>query len=82
MLQAIRSSTGKEEEYGDLLFSVVNVGRLLHLEPEELMQRASEKFIERITRMEDYAREQGKELSQLDVNAQNELWEKTKNPHI
>ena len=46
------------------------------------MQRASEKFIERITRMEDYAREQGKELSQLDVNAQNELWEKTKNPHI
>ncbi|MBQ5758398.1 MAG: nucleoside triphosphate pyrophosphohydrolase [Clostridia bacterium] len=82
LLQTIRSGTGKEEEYGDLLFSVVNVGRLLHLEPEELMQRASEKFIERITRMEDYAREQGKELSQLDVNAQNELWEKTKNPHI
>ena len=81
LLEAMKNGEGKEEEFGDLLFSVVNVGRLLHLEPEEMMQRSSDKFVERISRMEALAREQGTELSRMDTVSQNELWEKTKNPH-
>ena len=81
LLEAMKNGKGKEEEFGDLLFSVVNVGRLLHLEPEEMMQRSNDKFVERISKMESLAREQGTELSRMDTVSQNELWEKTKNPH-
>ena len=59
----------------------MNVGRLLHLEPEELMQKSNEKFIRRISEMESMAHERGMELSQMDVEAQDELWEKTKKAH-
>ena len=82
LLCAIRSGKGVEEEFGDLLFSVVNVGRLLHLEPEELMQRANKKFIDRITTMESLAKEQGMGLSKLSADELNELWEKSKNPNF
>lgn len=81
LFQAMQEGRGQEEEYGDLLFSVVNVGRLLHLEPEELMQKSNEKFIRRISEMESMAHERGMELTQMDVEAQDELWENTKNAH-
>ncbi len=81
LFAAMKSGDGREEEFGDLLFSVVNVGRLLHLEPEEMMQRSNDKFVDRISRMESLAHEQGTELYEMDTAEQNELWEKTKNPH-
>ena len=47
-----------EEEYGDLLFSVVNLGRHLKLTPEISLTKASDKFVKRFARMEKEAEEE------------------------
>jgi tetrapyrrole methylase family protein/MazG family protein len=66
------------EELGDLLFSVVNVARFLEVEPENALERATEKFTERFGKMEDKARLEGKDLSEMTLSEMDALWEKVK----
>lgn len=68
------------EEIGDLLFAVVNVARLLHLDPELLLLRATDKFIERFCLMEALAENEKKQLAAMTLSEMDELWEKAKNP--
>lgn len=67
-----------EEEYADLLFAVVNLGRFLKLTPETSLAKACAKFIGRFTKMENEAVKQNKDLSQLNLAEMDELWEKVK----
>ena len=67
-----------EEEAGDLLFAVVNVARLLKLEPEFLLMRATDKFIARFEAMENLASIQGHTLKELSFSEQDQLWEQAK----
>ncbi|MDR1620434.1 MAG: nucleoside triphosphate pyrophosphohydrolase [Clostridiales bacterium] len=62
------------EEMGDLLFSCVNVARLLGLDPEELLGYACEKFIARFEKMEALAAQKGLKLGNMPPNEQNLLW--------
>lgn len=66
------------DETGDLLFAVVNVARLMHLDPEFLLAAATDKFIDRFEAMESLALEQGSPLFSLNFEKQNELWEQVK----
>lgn len=66
------------EELGDLLFAVVNVARLLHLEPEFLLAAATDKFIERFMKMEQLALSQGHRLETLSLAEQDALWNAVK----
>lgn len=65
-----------EEEYGDLLFSVVNLGRHLKLTPEIALTKASDKFIKRFEKAEQYAG--GKDLSKMSEEELDELWQRAK----
>lgn len=67
-----------EEELGDLLFSVVNVSRLLKKDPEELLYKATDKFIARFEKVEQRALQQGKSLSQCSFDELNDFWGKAK----
>ena len=67
------------EEFGDLLFSVVNVGRFLKADAEMCLTDATNKFIKRFIKMEDLAEENGKKLDELSLNELDELWIKIKN---
>jgi MazG family protein len=67
-----------EEEYGDLLFAVVNWGRLLGLHPETALQHANRKFENRFRRLEALASERGLSLETLSLEELDGLWGEVK----
>jgi ATP diphosphatase len=69
------SDDHREEEIGDLLFSVVNWARKLGVEPEAALRRANEKFERRFRAMEDEA---GSGFKELDLEGMERLWQKAK----
>ena len=55
-----------EEEFGDVLFSIVNLARFLKVDPELALERTNRKFIDRFNKMEIIANDRGQSL--LDMN--------------
>ncbi|MGI6176419.1 MAG: nucleoside triphosphate pyrophosphohydrolase [Christensenellales bacterium] len=66
------------EELGDLLFAVVNVARLLKMDPEAVLKEATQKFISRFERMENAAQKQGLTLENMTLQQMDALWERAK----
>jgi MazG family protein len=67
-----------EDEIGDLLFSVVNLARKLHINGETALQRATEKFSARFKQVEALARERGLVLDGMMLAEFDALWEEVK----
>jgi tetrapyrrole methylase family protein/MazG family protein len=67
-----------EEEVGDLLFAVVNVARMLHVNAEAALRRTVVKFARRLEVLEELARAEGKQLSQLPPDRLLDLWGRAK----
>ncbi len=67
-----------EEELGDLLFVAVNLARKLGVDAEIALQRANRKFDARYRRMESMIESRGSKLSDLDLVAQDLLWDEAK----
>ena len=72
---AVKERSNVEEELGDLLFAAVKVGRFVHVDGEQALQRACEKFIRRFRTVERLA--EGP-LDKLDAPALEALWRKAK----
>ncbi len=68
----------REDEFGDLLMVVVNVGRRLGVESEAALRRANEKFRRRFGSVERQAAERGVALRDLDFAALDALWDQAK----
>lgn len=66
------------EEAGDLLFSCVNVIRLLGLDAEESLAASTEKFISRFSKAEELSLKDGKQIADLSESEQNKLWDRVK----
>ena len=67
-----------EEEFGDLLFAVVNAARLYGVNPDTALERTNKKFISRFNHIEKRTREQGKNLKDLSLAQMDELWNEAK----
>ena len=67
-----------EKEVGDLLFSCVNVARFLKINPEEALNKSTEKFINRFGKIEEEAKKQGRDFKELSLDEKNEIWENIK----
>lgn len=67
-----------EEELGDLLFVVANVGRHLAIDPEAALRRANEKFRRRFAHIEARLLEQGRTPAQSDLAEMDKLWDEAK----
>jgi XTP/dITP diphosphohydrolase len=67
-----------EEEWGDLLFSMVNYARFLKVDAENALERTNKKFIRRFTRMEALAAERGQTLADMSLSAMDDLWNQAK----
>jgi tetrapyrrole methylase family protein/MazG family protein len=67
-----------EEEFGDLLFSLVNLARFLQIRPELALRRSTEKFIRRFRRLEERVRAEGRELVDLTLAEMDAIWEEEK----
>lgn len=67
-----------EEELGDLIFSAVNVARFTKCDPEEALRHATDKFINRFDKVEQFAQQNGENLSNLSLEELETLWQKAK----
>ena len=67
-----------EQEFGDLLFSLINYSRFIDINPEDALERTNKKFIQRFQQMEAILNEEGKELSEMVLSEMNMYWERTK----
>lgn len=67
-----------EEEFGDLLFSLVNYARFLQIDAETALEKTNKKFIRRFRQMEQMARDKGKSLNEMDLAEMDEIWNQIK----
>ncbi len=68
----------KEHEFGDLLFTLVNIARWLKIDSESALREANRRFYRRFSHMEEVCRQRGVSLADLSFDEQNELWEEAK----
>ena len=66
------------EEFGDLLFAVVNLARHLKIDPEEALQAANRKFEQRFRAMEKDIAASGQPIGDLGIDALESRWQATK----
>jgi XTP/dITP diphosphohydrolase len=67
-----------EEEYGDLLFALVNYGRFLKIVPEDALQKANHKFKKRFEKMEELITKDNLSIQNLNLNILNTYWDTVK----
>ena len=67
-----------EKEWGDLIFSLVNLARFLKIDAEVSAHKAIDVFIERFQRIEEKVKERDKSLSELTLKEMDGLWEEVK----
>lgn len=77
-IKSAKSVDDKEEEWGDLLFTMVNIARWEGIDPESALRKANGKFRKRFTWMEEDCRSKGITFSKLDSREKNELWDQAK----
>ncbi len=68
----------EEEEFGDILFALVNISRFLKINPEFALTKAIKKFINRFEYIEKSALLQEKELSDMTLEEMDLLWDEAK----
>jgi ATP diphosphatase len=66
------------EEFGDYLFTLIELGRRKGIKANSALDITNNKFLERFAKMEDLAKEQGKDISDMNLIEQNALWEQVK----
>ena len=68
----------KDEEFGDLLFALVNYSRFIKVNADTALEHANAKFKKRFTYIEDRAREMGKSVADMTLDEMEELWKEAK----
>lgn len=67
-----------EAEFGDLLFSLVNVARLYKIKPDNALEKTNQKFIRRFNYIEQQTAAQGRKLNELTLDEMETLWQQAK----
>ena len=73
-----KDSEKKEEEFGDLMFALINYARHNGIHPEDALEKTNKKFIRRFKYIEESARAQGRSIAELNLDEMEELWQKAK----
>ncbi len=68
----------RSDELGDLLFAVVNLARHYEIDAESALRETNTRFRKRFAHIEQFAREQGRPLSDLSLNEMESLWQEAK----
>lgn len=67
-----------EEEFGDLLFALVNFSRFIHINPEDALERTNLKFIKRFSHIEKMAKENNRSIEELSLEEMDYYWNECK----
>lgn len=73
-----KNAPGMEEEFGDLLFSLVNVSRFIEVNPEDALRKTVAKFVRRFNHIEKAIAERGEDISSATMEEMDRLWEEAK----
>jgi XTP/dITP diphosphohydrolase len=73
------ASSKMEEEFGDLLFSMINLSRFLKINPENALEATNKKFIKRFQYIEEQAQKMNTSLSAMSLEEMDQLWNEAKN---
>ena len=75
---ASADKTKIEEEYGDLVFSLINYARFLQIDAENALELTNKKFISRFNQMEATALQEGRDLTAMSLEEMDAIWNKIK----
>ena len=67
-----------EAEFGDLMFSLINVARLYKINPDNALERTNQKFISRFNYLEEKTLKQGKDLKSMTLEEMDKIWDEAK----
>lgn len=67
-----------ENEFGDVLFSLINYARFIGINPEDALERTNKKFLKRFKYMEEKALENGRQLQDMKLEEMDIYWEQAK----
>ncbi len=67
-----------QEEFGDLMFSLINYARFLQIDAENSLELTNKKFMTRFMGMEELAKAEGKKLEEMSLTEMDELWNRMK----
>lgn len=68
-----------ENEFGDLLFAIVNYARFIGINPEDSLRKTNDKFKRRFNYIEKKLEENGKNITQSNLQEMDKYWEESKN---
>ena len=74
-VEILNNTSNIEDEFGDLLFSLVNYSRFLKINPDDALNKTNQKFIKRFKKMEIIIQNDAKKIENLDFKDLNYYWE-------
>ena len=74
-VEILNNTSNIEDEFGDLLFSLVNYSRFLKINPDDALNKTNQKFIKRFKKMENIIQNDAKKIENLDFKDLNYYWE-------
>ncbi len=78
LAMADNNSNQIEEEFGDVLFSLVNLSRFLSVDAENALERTNKKFLKRFTLMEEVAKASNRHLHEMTLEEMDAMWNEIK----
>ena len=76
--QSAETDLNKEEEFGDLLFALVNYARFVGINPEDALEKTNLKFMKRFGYIEESAKKEGKRIDELNLTEKEKYWQEAK----
>ena len=73
-----KTKEDQEEEFGDLLFSLINYARFKGIHPEDALEKTNKKFIYRFQYLETESAKEGKQMGEMTLNEMDEYWNRAK----
>ena len=70
------------EEFGDILFSVINLARHLNIDPETAIEYANKKFMDRFTKLLDLFAKKSIDMKNANMEQLNDAWEEVKKSEV
>lgn len=67
-----------EQEFGDILFSMINAARLYNIDPELALEKTNKKFMKRFNYLEENTLQKGLSLQKMSLDEMNAIWEEAK----
>ncbi len=72
------TSKQAEQEFGDLLFALINAGRLYNIDPEQALEITNRKFIQRFNYLEEQTLLKGRSLHDMTLEEMERIWQEAK----